>query len=55
MEPTTVAATASGALRTASAAGTRAIGRAIGEAAEPGTFLALVGEDDATLTRKESR
>jgi tRNA threonylcarbamoyladenosine biosynthesis protein TsaE len=51
MEPTTVAATASGTLRTSSAAGTRAIGRAIGEAAEPGTFLALVGELGAGKTQ----
>ena len=51
MEPTTVAATASGTLRTGSAAGTWAIGRAIGEAAEPGTFLALVGELGAGKTQ----
>jgi tRNA threonylcarbamoyladenosine biosynthesis protein TsaE len=51
MEPTTVAATTSGSLHTTSAAGTRAIGRAIGEAAEPGTFLAIVGELGAGKTQ----
>lgn len=51
MEPTTVDAAVSGTLRTTSAAGTRAIGRAIGKAAEPGTFLALVGELGAGKTQ----
>ena len=51
MEPITAAATASGTLRTASADETRAVGRAIGEAAEAGTFLALVGELGAGKTQ----
>jgi tRNA threonylcarbamoyladenosine biosynthesis protein TsaE len=42
---------ATGVLRTTGAAETRAIGRSIGASAEPGTFVALVGELGAGKTQ----
>jgi tRNA threonylcarbamoyladenosine biosynthesis protein TsaE len=51
MDRSTAAAPALGALRSDSPEGTRAIGRAIGRAAERGTVLALIGELGAGKTQ----
>lgn len=49
--PTATAVRTTGSIRTASADETRAIGRAIGAAAAPGTFVALIGELGAGKTQ----
>lgn len=51
MEPSTLAAAARGAIVSHGADETLAIGRALGEAARPGTVLALVGELGAGKTQ----
>lgn len=49
--PTATSLAAGGTFRADGVSATRAIGRAIGEAAEPGTFVALIGELGAGKTQ----